>query len=364
MRVGPVPLANRFVLEQLRERFPELQPHAIDIKEALKGAPGVLVRNGFHTLLRYGPPLVRGERAVRDCFLRTPYLFAHVRRLVRARVDPDVTAFTFQTQSLFDASVPGVPHFVYTDHTNLANRDYPDGVASVYPAFWLDLEREIYANATRVFTRSAHVRRSLLRDYGVAPERVACVYAGPNVPAPPQPWRRDYRPKRVLFVGADWRRKGGPELVAAFRLVQRVHPDASLTVVGCSPRLDLPNARAVGRVPLAEVFDHYRDATVFCMPTRREPFGIAFVEAMSHALPVVATRVGALPDLVRHGDTGFLVEPGAVEALARRLVEVLARPELRRAMGRRGARLAGARYTWEGTGCRLARSVREACADV
>ena len=66
------------------------------------------------------------------------------------------------------------------------------------------------------------------------------------------------------------------------------------------------------------------------MPTWREPFGIVFVEAMAHALPIVSTRVAALPELVVEGESGFLVEPGDAARLADRLVTLLTNAELRR----------------------------------
>ena len=61
------------------------------------------------------------------CFWRTPFIFQKTRQLLRAMLAPrrEEFAFSVQTQSLYDASLPGLPHFVYTDHTHLANLGYP-----------------------------------------------------------------------------------------------------------------------------------------------------------------------------------------------------------------------------------------------
>jgi glycosyltransferase involved in cell wall biosynthesis len=89
------------------------------------------------------------------------------------------------------------------------------------------------------------------------------------------------------------------------------------------------------------------------VPTRLEPFGIAFLEAMLHRLPVVATTEGALPDMVNDGVTGRLVPPGGVEQLAEALIELLGDPARCRQLGEAGHRLARERYTWPAVGARL-----------
>ena len=131
--------------------------------------------------------------------------------------------------------MPGIPHFVYTDHTHLANRQYPDPPPNrKFSAEWIELEREIYHRATRVFTFSSNIGRSLIDDYGVEPAKIRCAYAGSNLPRWPGAPVRVPGGKTILFVGMEWERKGGPLLVAAFRRVLREHPDAKLVIVGCA----------------------------------------------------------------------------------------------------------------------------------
>ena len=82
------------------------------------------------------------------------------------------------------------------------------------------------------------------------------------------------------------------------------------------------------------------------MPTRLEPFGIVFIEAMAYGLPIVATRVGALPDLVEDHVNGILVESDNIDSLATALRTLLENPMLRREMGRNGEQRYKEQFNW------------------
>jgi glycosyltransferase involved in cell wall biosynthesis len=114
----------------------------------------------------------------------------------------------------------------------------------------------------------------------------------------------------------------------------------------------------LGRCPVDEVHRHYERADVFCLPTRREPFGVAFVEALHYGLPVVATRIGAVPDLVEHGVNGFLVDVGDVDGLATHLDRLLGDAALRHRMGMAGEQRARDRYTWAAVARRIIDTVQ------
>jgi hypothetical protein len=115
----------------------------------------------------------------------------------------------------------------------------------------------------------------------------------------------------------------------------------------------------VGYCPVESVHAHYRDASIFCLPVHREPFGVAFVEAMHHALPIVGTRVGAVRDLVQEDVNGFLVDVGDVDTLAARLDRLLSDAELRAKMGDRSKQLARSGYTWPRVAEKMANTIWE-----
>lgn len=352
---GTVPLASAYVARALQANFPQFEVEIIDIKALLAHRKEMALVNVFHTVKEYGPEILAGKKQAKEGYFRTPYLFHQIKRLMSHKLAGPDYAFSFQMQSLYDASVDRLPHFVYTDHTNLANLLYPSQDRNrLFSQPWLQLERTIYQNASHIFTRSRHVTGSIVEQYGCYPGKVTCVFAGSNVQADAEPLDNDgYGNKNILFVGVDWERKGGPELVQAFRQVLQVHPDARLTILGCTPQVDVPNCQVVGRLPLTQVKAYYRRASVFCLPTKLEPFGIVFLEAFSYKLPVVATRVGAIPDFVIPDENGYLVEPGEIDYLAQRLIQLLDDPAKCRAFGENGCRLVQERYNWEAVGRRM-----------
>lgn len=171
-----------------------------------------------------------------------------------------------------------------------------------------------------------------------------------------------YSRKNILFAGIDWHRKGGPTLLAAFDRVLKRHPDATLTIVGAAPDIgNMPRCKVVGRVPLDEMPRHFAEASVFCLPTQLEPFGIVFVEAMWQRLPIVATRVGAVPDMVEDGVNGYLVPRGDTGALADRLNRPLDDPDLCASFGAASHKLAQDRYDWPVVARRMKDEIFAAC---
>jgi glycosyltransferase involved in cell wall biosynthesis len=355
------------VLSMLRREFAEFEVEPVTVG-ALVGtdnrALSFRVRNRAVAYREFGPLAFRRRRQITDYLPWTSYYFDAVRHAVAKRLSSENYAFTFQTESLFDASVAGLPHFIYTSHAALASLDYPGfDRRDVLPRSWIELETKIYRHAAIIFTWSAHTSTVLVERYGCSPEKVVCVYSGGNVPglpAAPGPDETRYASKRILFVGLRWMTKGGPQLVEAFRRVLEVHPDASLTIVGCSPDVDVPNCHVAGVVPLSKLARYYEEAAIFCLPTIREAFGSVLVEALSYGLPVVATNFGAIPELVIDAETGYLVHHGDVDALAERLIALLDVPALGRRLGANGYALANERYNWESTGAHIRQHVERA----
>ncbi len=364
---GNFSYSNTRTGEQLRRLFPEYEIDEIDVaNDILRKHKAVVLLNILCVLCHYWRELLTGRQTIRLCFYRTPYIFQKIRQLVRARLEPRKHEYTFsiQTQSLYDASIPGLPHFVYTDHTHLTNLSYPSfRRTELFSRAWLDLEQQIYRNATHVFVMSEHVRRTLIDFYGCDASAATCVYAGSNVDPTPIPMDNGgYTNQTVVFIGIDWKRKGGPTLVEAFERVARELPDARLVIVGSSPGVRHPRIEVVGRAPHEVVKKCLARASVFCLPTRVEPFGIAVVEAFFHKLPVVTSNIGAMPDIVTKGEVGLTVPPDDPVALADALLELLTDPEKCRQFGERGYEIVSRRYSWNEVGRRLEEGIR-ACLE-
>jgi glycogen synthase len=102
----------------------------------------------------------------------------------------------------------------------------------------------------------------------------------------------------------------------------------------------------LGSLHRAEVAQRYREADLFTLPSTAESFGNVFAEALASGLPVVATRVGGIPDLVEHGTNGLLVPPGDPVALAQAIRYLGSDPELRQQMSQCNRTKAEATYEW------------------
>jgi glycosyltransferase involved in cell wall biosynthesis len=355
-RIGEFSLINDAVFAGLRGHMPEIEWRMVDVEREIVGRDFALcMRATAGAVVRYGRRILENRQPPRDFFPRLPVVIEAVRRWVRQNVDPAETAFVFQTQSLFDARHPELPHFLYTDHTYLANLRYaePKPLLPVSEA-WRQMERELYTRADCNFVSSGFAAKSLREDYAVPESRVDVVFSGCNTAAA-GPLERSGR--AILFVGVDWERKGGPELVAAFREVRSTVLDAELWIVGCAPTLAEPGVRVFGRMPPERVADCYRRADVFCLPSRMDPSASVLAEAASHMLPVVATPVGGNPERVVDGETGFLCEP---HELADRLLRLLGDAGLRERFGSAGQRMANARFTWDAVCGRMANRMRRA----
>lgn len=356
VRRGSFSGSNALLLAALRRRRPEIAFDDVDVNRLL-ARPSLVPRFAAAALSEYGAGSLSRRARLRYRMVRNRAYFAAAGTAVRAWAGDRQYAFSLQTQSLFDAANGRRPNLVYTDHVARAREDaaWSDGLGAPSAA-WLDCEAEIYRNAAHVFTFGSGVRRMLITRYGLAEDKVSRAGGGASVTptAAPPTDRARYAARRVLFVGVDWTRKGGPDLLAAFRLLRARMPDATLEIVGCAPAdaEGVDGCTVFGRLPPEAVAERYLAASAFCMPSRFEPFGIVYAEAAHFALPVVATAIADVGDMVRDGENGWRVPPCDPPALAAALERVLGDPETARRMGAAGREMAKD-WTWDAVADRI-----------
>jgi hypothetical protein len=361
IRPAAYPLPNQVLPGVFEKAFPEYDIDIIDVKAIFKAQPATFLENMLATIFEYGGKLALKHITLREAFFTNRYLYTKISNLIKERVTAGEYAFTFQVQSLFDASTDQVPHFVYTDHTHLARLTYPNfDQRELRSQSWIDMERGIYEHAAITFTRSSNISKSIIEQYHIPANKVIVAGVGSNLDTHDIHLDNDdYGNKNILFVGIDWERKGGPDLFEAFQLVLKKHPDASLTIVGCNPEHNLPNCEVVGKIPVDEVGKYFCRASIFCLPTKLEPFGVAFIDALYYKLPIVATNIGAIPDFVKPGENGYLIEPGDVESLAQYLDTLLSNPGRCKRFGQQGYALATANYSWDKVAEKMSNAIRK-----
>jgi len=223
-------------------------------------------------------------------------------------------------------------------------------------------ERIAVERADRIIAVSAQMRADVLGHFQVDPERVVVVHNGVDADRFRRTDRRDalarhgIGPRYVLFVGRVSEQKGiFPLLEAAASLPDGVElvlcassPDTPELAARLSAAVaDQPRVRWIDEmVPVDELVQLYSHAAVFVCPSIYEPFGLINLEAMACGTPVVASRVGGIPEVVVDGETGWLVPPGDPAALAGALRTALADPRRAAQLGEAGRRRVETHFSW------------------
>ncbi len=160
----------------------------------------------------------------------------------------------------------------------------------------------------------------------------------------------------VLAIGRHVPQKGFDVLLRALRHLHDRGQTCDLILAGdgaeqaalrsLAAELHLENVVVFpGRVDHAQAMRLFAGCTVFVLPSRHEPFGIVNLEAMAHARPIVASRVGGVPEIIFDDENGLLVPPGDADALATALGRLLADEAWRHRLGQAGRQQA-TRFTW------------------
>jgi glycosyltransferase involved in cell wall biosynthesis len=223
--------------------------------------------------------------------------------------------------------------------------------------------RAVYRLFPRVIAVADSVRRDLVTRPGlrVRPDQVVVIHNGvgplPALPAPPsgEDAARGTPPRAptVLVAANFYPIKGHRDLVEAMPRVLQRCPNVQFVLAGDGPTLPAirravearglgASVRFAGAVPDARGLLAQSDALV--VPSRSEGLPLAVLEALALGKPVVATRVGGIPEIVTDGATGLLVPPEDPGAMAEALVRLLAEPALARALGAAGREVAGTRF--------------------
>jgi len=211
---------------------------------------------------------------------------------------------------------------------------------------------------TAVTALTEWAARSMRDDYGVNPAHLHVIPPGVDLsvwtPPPSRPVGR--RPVRILFVGGDFRRKGGDLLLDVYRhhLKSVAEIDFVTRQGAVSPE---PGVRVhVGLGPNApRLIQLYREADLFVLPTRADCFSIAGLEAMATGLPVITCPVGGVGELFQDGVEGIFVPPDDAGALAEAVTALVSNDHRRHVMGMAGRALAVSRYDIEINALKLLR---------
>ncbi len=268
------------------------------------------------------------------------------RRLVQraiGRAPVDVLHFHTQTPALLSVDyIRRIPTVISTDQTatQLALETSPRWQWTHFAS--VHMERSPLRLASAVVAFSQWAAGSLVDDQGVDPRRVHIIPPGVEIESfaelNPARVRSPGNAQNILFVGGDFERKGGPLLVDVF-----LHRFAAK---GMHLHL-LTKAKGIDRHPQISVhrdvdayspkwYQLFEMADIFALPTMWEAFGLAYIEAMAAAIPVIGTNISAVPEIVAHDVTGFLIPRNNGQALAEHIEALADDPNLRKRFGENG----------------------------
>lgn len=246
---------------------------------------------------------------------------------------------------------------------------HPIGSAWLEDLKW-KLHCDCFQSAHHLVTWSAWAKVGLMADYGVPADKVTVIPPGVNVREwlRPSPRLMQPGPCRILFVGGNLERKGGHLLLDAFRQLRveqqsaNGHSDQAveLHIVTRDPLAEEPGLFVYNDLQpnSTRLKQLYHDCDIFCLPTSGDCLPMVLSEAGAAGLPVVSTRVAAIPEIVREGESGLLIPPGDRQALLDALRLLIEEPAQRLHMGQRAVELVSAKYDAERNAQQLLRLLK------
>lgn len=229
--------------------------------------------------------------------------------------------------------------------------------------------------SARLVACSESVRRHLSERIGVSSERIEIIPNGVDLdrfasPHDPEGVRAELgipRDRKVVgIVGRISEQKGQEDFIQAARLIHQKVPGTVFLIVGAADDnvLMARLQRLAGELGLEkevlfmgyipDMPKVYSALDLLVVPSRWEGFGLVLVEAMAAGKPIVATEVGAIPEVVAPDETALLVPPGSPDSIADRAVFLLKNRDRAEEMGKRGV-LRSKRFSWEKGGAQLDR---------
>jgi glycosyltransferase involved in cell wall biosynthesis len=238
----------------------------------------------------------------------------------------DAIHFHTQVQAFCSTSImQKVPSVVSIDMTAYqVAREYKSGPSWTFTPNIL-MERRVFEAASHIITFSDWARNSVLSDHQISPDRVTTVHPGANLSLICGSDVVLEKKLRILFVGNDFKRKGGGDLIDVFTIGGGGSAELHI-MTNDAINFDHPDIKLYKGIKAytQEWHDIFRNADVLVLPSYREAYGLVLQEAAAHGLALIGSNVGGIPEMIINGLNGFIIVPGDQSALAdalRRLSE-------------------------------------------
>lgn len=226
-----------------------------------------------------------------------------------------------------------IPRVFWTDATFVSMLGFYDSFSNLCPETIRNghkQEKRALENCSLAIYASDWAANSAVNCYNADPAKVKVVPFGANIECNRSnedisnlvDEKLDFNPLRLLFIGKDWHRKGGPKALEVVKLLHQRGINVELDIAGCLPQVEQPDyVKVHGFISkhtnegCAKLDMLFTKAHFFILPSEAEAFGIVFAEASSFGLPSLASNVGGIPSAVRNTVNGktFPLESDAAE---------------------------------------------------
>ncbi len=319
-------------------------------------------KRGYRVILAVQPGSALGEHAkeagieVRGIRMRNRDILKAFFRLIflirRERVDIVNTHSSKDSWiASFAARLAHRPILLRTRHVTIPISNHPFNI--------------VYKLPHRIITVSNYVRETMIRKNRIKPEKIISIPTAINLKKfdfkmsgskVREKLRIDPEVPLVGMIGVIRTEKGHPYFIEAAQRILKVHPKVRFLIVGQEPK-GKTIVRRVRELKLEkkilvtgfrpDVPQVLAALDIFTMPSLREALGTALLEALAMKKPVIATRVGGIPEVIIHNQTGLLVPPADSKALARAILELLENKEKAERLGRNGRKLIEEKFSQE-----------------
>lgn len=179
----------------------------------------------------------------------------------------------------------------------------------------IEVDKRAFQRASYNLLASEWCKSSAIKDYGIPEKKISVVPFGANLDQPPlfAEEKKKENTCRLLFLGVEWERKGGPLALEAFRQLRRMGLSASLHIIGCTPPVDVCDEGITvipylnKNIPAEQerLNAILRQTHFLLLPTRAECAGVVFCEASAYGIPSLTTDTGGVTTYVRNGVNGY-----------------------------------------------------------
>lgn len=172
----------------------------------------------------------------------------------------------------------------------------------------MNYQNEFFKHAAGIFTMGHWLAEDLIHR-GLPKEHIHCVGGGCSIDLSLLDDNFEKNGKRILFIGKDFKRKNGPLILEAFRILHEKKKDTELHMVGFNAKgMQQDGVTFYGKRDYKDIAELYNRCDVFCMPSVFEAYGLVFIEALTFGLPCIGRNAFEMPYFIEEGKTGFLLQ--------------------------------------------------------